>query len=132
MAHPRPGAPGGYRLPPSSRIGRTDDIRALLRRGKRKKTSHLDVFFLSSPVSRSRLGLVVPKHRHKAVERNRLKRRIREVGRVEVLPRLRASSLKLDFLVRARQEAYEATFKELRRELVIITEELCSGAFSSD
>ncbi|MCK5651171.1 MAG: ribonuclease P protein component [Gemmatimonadetes bacterium] len=126
MAHPGAGAPGGHRLPPSRRIGRAGDIRTLLRRGKRKKTSLLDVFFLSSPVSHSRLGLIVPKHRRTAVARNRLKRRLREMGRREVLPRLAAADLPLDVLIRARREAYAATYQKLRIELVRVTEELCS------
>jgi ribonuclease P protein component len=126
MAHPGIGAPGGYRLPPSRRIGRAADIRALLRRGKRKKTSHLDVFFLSSSVSYSRLGLIVPNYGRPAVARNRLKRRLREMGRTEVLPRLTAAELPLDVLIRARREAYTVVSQQLRRELVHAVEEMCS------
>ncbi len=128
MSGPRPetGAPGGFRLPPSSRITRTRDIRALLRKGGRKKTSHLDVFFLSSGRREPRLGLVVPKHGRRIVERNRLKRRLREVARQEVLPGLRRERVGADVLVRARREAYAAGYEELRRELVEVTKELCS------
>jgi ribonuclease P protein component len=99
-----------------------------MRRGKRKRTSHLDVFFEASPVSRSRLGLVVPKHRHRIVDRNLLKRRIREVGRTHILPRLGESGLAMDVLIRARAEAYRATFAELRTELEEATEAICSNA----
>ena len=62
--------------------------------------------------------MVVPKHRHRIVDRNRLKRRLREIGRREVLPRLRERGLEVDLLVRARREAYDAGFEDLRRELV--------------
>ncbi len=130
LARPDAGAPGKFRLPPSSRITRTRDIRALLREGKRKKTSHLDVFFLSSEVSDPRFGLIVPKHRRRGVDRNLLKRRLREIGRKEVIPRLRRESARFDLLVRARREAYGASFKELRRELVDLVGELCSGQSS--
>lgn len=130
MARPGPGAPGGHRLPPSRRIGRTGDIRALLRRGKRKKTSSLDVFFLSSSVSYSRLGLIVPRYGRTAVARNRLKRRLREMGRLEVLPRLAMAGLSLDVLVRARREAYTVVFQKLRRELAQVVEEMCSRELS--
>lgn len=99
-----------------------------MRRGKRKRTSHLDVFFETSPVSRSRLGIVIPKHRQRIVDRNLLKRRIREVGRVQVLPRLREQGLTIDVLIRARAEAYRATFDELRTELQEATEAICSSA----
>jgi len=124
------GAPGGFRLPASSRITRTRDIRALLRKGKRKKTSHLDVFFLSSEGPSSRFGIVVPKHRFRAVDRNRLKRRLREVGRREVIPGLRAGRISVDVLIRSRREAYGASYQQLRSELKDVVEELCSGRSS--
>lgn len=130
LAHPDAGALGRFRLPPSSRVTRARDIRALLREGKRKKTSHLDVFFLSSGDRRWRLGFVVPKHRRRVVDRNRLKRRLREIGRRELLPRLRASGPAGDLLIRARAEAYGAGFQQLRSELIQVAEELCSGQFS--
>ena len=130
MARPRAGAPGRFRLTPASRITRTRDIRELLRKGKRKKTSHLDVFFLSSPGSEPRFGLVVPKHRHSVVERNKVKRRLREIGRRDVLPRLRDEGVTADLLIRARREAYGVGYQELRRELTEMIEGLCSGASS--
>jgi ribonuclease P protein component len=98
----------------------------LFRRGKRRRTRHLDVFVSSSPASLPRLGLVVPKHRKSIVERNRLKRRLREIGRTEMLPRLRSAGVAADVLVRARKEAYDATFESLRRELVGVAEAVCS------
>ena len=129
-AHPGAGAPGGFGLPPSSRITRAHDIRALLRRGRRMKTSHLDVFFLSSIEGCPRVGLVVPKHHRRVVDRNRVKRRLREICRRELLPRLKEAGLHPDLLIRARRDAYEASYRQLRRELLEATEELCSGRFS--
>ena len=121
VAHPPAGgvegAAGGQRLPRASRIRRAAEIRGLFRRGKRRRTAHLDVFVAPSPASRSRWGVVVPKHRHTIVERNRLRRRLREIGRTRVLPTLRARGLELDVMVRARREAYDAAFPELRSEI---------------
>jgi len=120
-------SPDGLRLPRSSRIRSGGDIRSVFRRGKRRKTAHLDVFLYASPVARPRIGLVVAKHGHDSVERNRLKRRLREVARTSVLPRLWASGKPVDVLVRTRRGAYRATFAELQSELAGITEEICSG-----
>ena len=117
---------GRFRLPASGRIHKARDIRFLLKEGSRKKTPSLDVFFLSSSVSRNRWGVIVPKHRHSIVERNRVKRRLREIGRTRVLPRLRDQGLTLDVLVRARREAYGVGFRTLRDELQSMTEDLCS------
>lgn len=118
----------GVRMPRSRRITRSAEIRTLFRRGKRSRTAHLDVLDSSSPLAFARVGLVVPRHRRPVVERNRVKRRLREVLRTEVLPRLRAAELPLDVLVRARREAYDASFATLRDELVDWTERRCSRA----
>ena len=66
----------------------------------------------------------MPKHGHTIVDRNRLRRRLREIGRLEVLPRLDTHLRDLDFLVRARREAYHVSFQQLRNQLVKLTEEL--------
>jgi ribonuclease P protein component len=128
-ARPGAGAPGGHGLPPRCRITRSREIRNLLRRGKRRKTSHLDVFFLSSEGGFPRIGFVVPKHHRRVVDRNRLKRRLRGVGRREILCRLTEEGALWDLLIRARREAYEASYRQLRQELLEVTEELCSGRF---
>ncbi|MBW3534075.1 MAG: ribonuclease P protein component [Gemmatimonadetes bacterium] len=118
-------------MPPASRVRRASDIRWLFRRGKRRRTVHLDIFFAPSPASRCRWGVVVPKHKHTIVERNRLKRRLREIGRTRVLPSLADAGLRLDVMVRARAEAYDASFSELCDEMDQATEALCSDDPSS-
>jgi ribonuclease P protein component len=90
----------------------------------------MDVFFLSSSEVCPRVGIVVPKHRRRVVDRNRVKRRLRELSRRELLPRLREEGFQLDLLIRARKEAYEASYLQLRKELLEVTEELCSGRLS--
>ena len=138
----RPEGEGGEALPRVARITSSDEIRGLFRRGKRRKTRSLDVFISTSPVLRSRVGVVVPKPRQKtsptgrrvraaAVQRNRLKRRLREIARISVLPVLDRGECHADLLVRARPEAFEATFEQLREELESVTEWMCSSARSS-
>jgi ribonuclease P protein component len=107
----------GYGFPRSRRITQGAEIRAIIGRGKRSRTAHLDVFISASPVLRSRAGLIVPRHGHRIVDRNRLKRRLREIIRKDVLPRLDASAAALDILVRARRDAYQASFDDLNDEL---------------
>ena len=118
----------GFGLPRESRIARSAEIRLLFQRGKRRKTRHLDAFVSPSPAAFPRLGVVVPKHKHTIVERNLVRRRLREIGRTVVLPALRNSGAALDVLVRARPDAYRATFGQLRDELATLVEELCSRA----
>jgi ribonuclease P protein component len=61
-----------------------------------------------------RMGLIVPKFQASAVARNRLRRRLKEIWRVEVQPHQPG----WDLVIRARREAYRATFAQLRQELV--------------
>lgn len=109
--------PRGESLPREARITRSAEIEALLERGKRRRTRNLDVFFAPSPASRSRFGAIVPKHGHRIVDRNLVKRRLREIGRRDVLPRLDATEAWTDVLVRARRSAYAAGYEDLKREL---------------
>lgn len=60
-----------------------------------------------------RAGVIVPRYRNTAVARNRLKRRLRELIRLLVLPRVPP----VDLVVRASPPAYRATFRELRAEV---------------
>jgi ribonuclease P protein component len=61
-----------------------------------------------------RMGLIVPKFRSSAVARNRLRRRLREVWRQQLQPHQPA----WDLVIRARREAYDASFAQLRDELL--------------
>lgn len=91
----------------------------------------MDVFDSASPVALLRVGVIVPRYRQTVVRRNRVKRRLREILRRDVLPRLEEAGLALDVLVRARREAYDARFAELREELERWTDRRLSRAASS-
>ena len=80
------------------------------------KSGLLDVRVTASPSLCARVGIIVPKFGHIIVERNRLRRRIREIVRVRMLPVL-AQSPPTDVLVRALPRAYSATFEVLEREI---------------
>jgi ribonuclease P protein component len=59
------------------------------------------------------VGFVVPKHGQSNVARNRLKRRLREIARLKLLPELPP----VDVVIRARREAYVAGFDALAAQL---------------
>lgn len=119
------------KLPRARRIRRSSEIRTLVERGKRSRTAHLDVFDSASPVAHPRGGVIVARHRHAIVERNLVKRRLREILRRDVLPELARSGRAMDVLVRARREAYGAPFATLREELLGWMEQRCSRVSSS-
>ena len=60
------------------------------------------------------MGIVVAKRGRTTTDRNRLKRRLRELTRLRLLPILQA----VDLVVQARPEAYDATFVELESQLL--------------
>ena len=62
------------------------------------------------------------------MDRNRLRRRLREIGRREVLARLEAGGAPADVLIRARAAAYGADFAGLRDAVHRAVEALCSDA----
>ena len=89
-----------------------------MREGKRIRAGHLDVRVVASPLAHSpgahtRVGLIVPRYRHSAVARNQLKRRLRELTRLRLLP----SRLPYDVVVRTRPEAYDADFQQLTSDV---------------
>ncbi|HUF75723.1 MAG TPA: ribonuclease P protein component [Longimicrobiales bacterium] len=114
-------------MPRGARIHSGADLRRLLAHGKRRTTPCLEVFVADSPAPHSRLGLIVPKLGRRIVDRNLLKRRLREIGRTQLLPGLAADGKRLDVLIRARGRAYGADFETLAREAGAAVEGLCSA-----
>jgi ribonuclease P protein component len=91
---------------------------------------HLDVRFTVSPLAVSRIGIVVPRHQHSAVDRNRLKRQLRELVRLELIPALRERP-GVDIAIRARREAYSASYAVLQVDVKTIVAGIASTARAS-
>lgn len=70
-----------------------------------------------------RVGVIVPRYHHTAVARNRLKRRLREIARRELLPQ----GLELDVVIRASDGAYALSFAALRGELLGLVRRVAGG-----
>lgn len=77
---------------------------------------------------------MVPRHQHSAVDRNRLKRQLRELVRIELLPALGGTHPEAacaDVSIRARREAYDASFTELQIDVRTVAERLTPPAPSA-
>jgi ribonuclease P protein component len=74
----------------------------------------LEFVWLNNTAGHPRMGLIVPRFQSSAVARNRLRRRLSELWRREIQGRQGDR----DLIIRARKDAYSATFEELRTELV--------------
>jgi ribonuclease P protein component len=102
------------RLPRAHRLARASDIRRCLMGGRRRRFEHLDMIWMDNTTGHPRMGLIVPKFQSSAVARNRLRRRLREIWRVE----LQSHQPAWDLVIRARREAYAASFQSLRDQMV--------------
>ena len=86
--------------------------------GRRLRTEHLEVRASDSLLSHARAAIVVGKHRHSIVERNRLRRRLRELVRMKILPAISG----VDLVIRSVPSAYDASFDMLRMEIENLAE----------
>lgn len=109
--------PSTLRFPRRLRLTSETDLEVVRRTGKRIQTEHLEARASASLLPHPRVGIVVPKHRRRIVDRNRVKRRLRELVRTRLLPNL---DLRIDLLIRAKPDAYNATFQDLAVDVVSI------------
>ena len=100
-------------FPRSSRLTKEADLESVRRAGKRMQTERLDARAAASLSPYPRVGVVVPKYKRNIVDRNRTKRRLRELVRLKLLPALG----RVDILVRAKPEAYSSSFEQLAIEV---------------
>ena len=111
-------APRSFGFPRTSRLTSEADLEAVRRTGKRMQTERLEARASASLLLHPRAGVVVPKHRRKIVERNLVKRRLRELVRITLLPGLEG----IDVLIRAKPEAYDSSFAQLAGDVAAIGE----------
>jgi ribonuclease P protein component len=111
-------------------LTRSADLEAVRREGKRFRTATLEVRYIASLSHHSRLGVIVPRHKRSAVDRNRVKRRLRDLLRTRVAPALVARA-SLDVVVRAFPEAYAMDHAALAVEVERIVRRLVEASTAS-
>ena len=106
-------------IPRGRRITTRGEILSLLG-GRRVRGEALELFWRPATEDRPRGTCITPKFGHTAVQRNRLRRRLKELMRASVL----ADPLARDYLVRARPAAYELDFEGLEAALMELVEDI--------
>ena len=81
--------------------------------GKRQRTEHLSAHFAPSLLPYCRVAVVVGKQGHTVVERNRLRRQLRELARLRIIP----DCARINVILQALPSAYQANFKQLSDEV---------------
>jgi len=114
-------------LPRSHRLTRARDFDAMRRAGVRVRVPDrlrdLDVRAAPATCAHARVGLIVPRYKHSAVDRNRLKRRLRELVRTRLFPTLPP----VDLVLRANASAYDARFEDLTGQILRLAAALGDG-----
>jgi ribonuclease P protein component len=117
----------GQRFPRVARLRSSREIGAVVRGGERLPGRVVNLFFAPSPAGRPRVAIVVPKHGHKVVARNLVRRRLREAVRRDGLPAALASRAAVDIVLFAKPAAYQASYEALRDAVVDSMERACAS-----
>ncbi len=77
-------AEASHSFPKHLRLLRRSDFRRVYEEGRRRRAPLCTVFYRANGLPHSRLGITVPRALGKAVLRNRVKRRLREIFRLNL------------------------------------------------
>jgi ribonuclease P protein component len=118
-------APEGAAFPRAARLLKHADFDRVYKQGRRHFSSHMTVFYLRQAEGSARTGFTVGRVLGGAVQRNRIKRRLREAVRqyrrildspVDVVINPRKSVLKVEFpiLLEEVSRAFEVIARKVR------------------
>jgi ribonuclease P protein component len=109
-----PGTGGWKKFPRSVRLLRHSDFERVYKQGRRYFARNMTVFFLARAEGKDlRVGFTVGRMLGGAVERNRMKRRLREAVRL-VRP---GERMAVDVVINPKKAVLTADFGELRHEV---------------
>lgn len=112
------GGLAGASLPKAFRLRRAREFRAVYSGGRRKRSRSFVAFILPNAEAVSRFGLTTPRRLGKAHERNRIRRRVREILRRE---RGRIGGGR-DIVLNPRRSVLTRDWEALRAELASLLE----------
>ena len=107
------------RFPKTQRLLRHADFERVYKQGRRHFASHMTVFYLARAGETadggvgSRVGFTVSKALGGAVQRNRMRRRLREAVRLQGIP----AGMNADIVINPKRTLLSAEFSELRNEI---------------
>ncbi|MBI4482492.1 MAG: ribonuclease P protein component [Acidobacteria bacterium] len=107
-------------FPKAERLRRRSEFERVYARGRKVVAPHLVLFALENSLLHSRLGITVTRKVGSAVERNRFKRRLREIFRRNK----GAIPGRFDLVVNARAHIGPADYQRLQAEFLSCLEQL--------
>ena len=85
----------------------------IFRKGERKSSKHFSLFVIKSKYSNYKIGYSISKKVGKAHDRNLLKRRLKEIVRLNNLPQRG-----FNYVLQAKTGASELDFKEIEQQII--------------
>ncbi len=104
---------GSARFPHDRRLLRRADFDRVYQQGQRHFSGHMTMFYTRGEAGCPRVGFTVGRALGGAVERNRIRRRLREAVRL----RLAQLAAPVDVVINPRKSALKADFAELLRDV---------------
>ncbi len=120
----RPDLTAQFRFPRTDRLTSRRQFTTVYDQGWRVRGSFVTIFALENHLGHCRVGLTVTRKLGNAVVRNRIKRILREIFRVNRL----SSTGSLDLVVNAHASLPERTRAEIERDMVRCVSRLTGGA----
>ena len=119
----RPDLTAQFSFPRTDRLTSRHQFRTVYEAGRRVRGRTVTVFGLENRLGRCRVGFTVTRKLGNAVARNRIKRTLREVFRVNRL----STTGSLDLVVNAHASITDRTRSEIERDLVRCVARLTEG-----
>jgi ribonuclease P protein component len=104
------------RFPKCHRLLRHSDFERVYKQGRRHFSAHMTAFYLRRPddeLKGARVGFTVSKALGGAVQRNRIRRRLREAVRLNGFP----YDMSVDVVINPKRSALSAEFSDLQNEV---------------
>lgn len=95
-------------------LKKTKEFKKVFSKGNCRYGRYVIVYILPGEQEINRVGFIIKKSIGKAVQRNKIKRRLREIWRTKGKELLTGS----DVIILARKEIIEASFAEIEQEVV--------------
>ena len=107
----------GFSFPKSARLLKHSDFERVYQNGRRYSLPHFAAFYLKRDAGQAglRVGFTVGRVLGGSVERNRIRRRLREAVRLNLLPV--ADVVSADVVLQPRKSALQADFGELQQQV---------------
>lgn len=96
------------------RLRKTNEFKSVFSQGSRRYGRYVIVYILPGKQEGNRVGFIVKKSTGKAVQRNKIKRRLREIWRLKGKKLIIGS----DIIILAKKGILEAPFLEVEQEVI--------------